>query len=85
MLKMRVFLLPILLLFLHVAVFTQNQAKEMKNPSQFRQKLDDATRLTNSIESTFSQEKNLSVLSEKIKSSGKFFFQENKYASLGIH
>jgi outer membrane lipoprotein-sorting protein len=49
----------------------------MKNPVLFRQKLAEATQLTNSIESTFNQEKSLSVLSEKIVTKGKFYFRKN--------
>ena len=65
-----------LMLLLHLAAFPQKDVSEMKNPSAFRQKLADATKSTTSIECTFSQEKDLSVLSEKINSKGKFYFRK---------
>jgi outer membrane lipoprotein-sorting protein len=51
----------------------------MKNPQQFRRSLAETTQATNTIESKFIQEKNLSVISEKIITRGKFYFKkENK-------
>lgn len=51
----------------------------MKNPQQFIHKLSEVTQTTNTIESRFIQEKNLSVISEKIITRGKFYFKkENK-------
>ena len=40
---------------------------------------------TNTIVSDFVQEKNLSVLSEKIISKGQFYFQKGKQYPLGIY
>jgi outer membrane lipoprotein-sorting protein len=54
----------------------QEKAPEMKDPCAFRQKVYEAARMTNTIESSFSQEKTLSVLSEKILSKGKFLFKK---------
>ena len=69
-------------LLINLTAFPQKDISEMKNPSTFRQKLADATKLTNTIESTFSQEKNLSVLSEKIQSKGKFYFKKQNMLRL---
>jgi outer membrane lipoprotein-sorting protein len=63
--------------FLCGTAFPQDKPEEMKNPSLFRKKLAEATQLTNTIESTFNQEKSLSVLSEKILTKGKFYFKKN--------
>ena len=64
-------------LLLCISAFPQDQTTELKNPVLFRKKLADATLLTNTIESKFNQEKNLSVLSEKILAKGKFYFKKN--------
>ncbi len=51
----------------------------MKDPAAFKQQLAAATKNTLSIESNFIQEKHLNMLSEKIKTRGKFYFRkENK-------
>jgi outer membrane lipoprotein-sorting protein len=51
----------------------------MKNPSAFKQKFLETTRGMQTIEANFIQEKNLSVLSEKIITKGRFLFKkENK-------
>ena len=58
--------------------FSQGSLTEMKNPSFFKQKFQEATRNTQTIEASFIQEKNLSVLSEKIISKGRFLFKKEK-------
>jgi outer membrane lipoprotein-sorting protein len=51
----------------------------MKDPAGFKQKFSEVTRNTQTIEAIFTQEKSLSVLSEKIITKGKFLFKkENK-------
>jgi outer membrane lipoprotein-sorting protein len=51
----------------------------LKNPEEFKQAFQTATKNTASIKSNFVQEKNLSMLSDKITSRGKFWFKrENK-------
>jgi outer membrane lipoprotein-sorting protein len=50
----------------------------MKNPAGFKQKFAEATRNTQTIEASFIQEKNLSVLSEKIITRGRFLFKKEK-------
>ena len=71
---------PILILFIFLVsfAFTQGTFTEMKNSQVFRQKFSEATRNTQSIEATFIQEKNLSVLSEKIITKGRFLFKKEK-------
>ena len=58
--------------------FSQGSLTEMKNPAFFKQKFQEATRNTQTIEASFIQEKNLSVLSEKIISRGRFLFKKEK-------
>jgi len=69
----------ILFTFLVSSAFSQGTLTEVKDPSGFRQKFSEATRKTQTIEASFLQEKNLSVLSEKIITKGQFLFKkENK-------
>jgi outer membrane lipoprotein-sorting protein len=49
----------------------------VSNPESFKVSFSRATAPTISIQADFSQEKTLSMLSEKISSSGKFWFQKN--------
>ncbi|MGA2822590.1 MAG: outer membrane lipoprotein carrier protein LolA [Bacteroidales bacterium] len=50
----------------------------MKDPVFFKQRFAEATRKTQTIEANFIQEKNLSVLSEKITTKGRFLFKKEK-------
>jgi outer membrane lipoprotein-sorting protein len=62
-----------------VSAFPQGQFTMVKDVNGFRQKFAEASRSTLSIEASFRQEKNLSVLSEKIITKGLFLFKkENK-------
>ncbi|MCX6249022.1 MAG: outer membrane lipoprotein carrier protein LolA [Bacteroidetes bacterium] len=66
-------------LFLAGAVFSQGKYTEVKDPAAFKKKFSEVTRKTQTIESDFIQEKNLSVLSDKITMKGRFMFKkENK-------
>jgi len=59
--------------------FSQPGFNPMKNQDQFKRALKQTTQSTITMESKFVQEKNLSVITEKITSHGSFFFkQENK-------
>jgi len=59
--------------------FPQAGFTGMKNVAGFRQSFSEVTKKTLTIEAGFIQEKNLSVLSEKIITKGKFLFKkENK-------
>ena len=60
------------------SVFAKEPLTEIKNPAAFKQKFSEATRQTQSIEANFIQEKNLSVLSEKIITKGRFMFKKEK-------
>jgi len=48
----------------------------INNPGNFKQSFAQATSSTRTIQSDFSQEKSLTMLSEKINSTGKFWFQK---------
>jgi len=58
--------------------FGQGSFPEMKNPAGFKQKFSEATVKTQTIEANFTQIKNLSVLSEKIITKGRFLFKKEK-------
>lgn len=58
--------------------FSQMNYGEMKNAGLFKKKLNETTQSINTLESAFTQEKNLSVISEKIVSSGLFYFKKEK-------
>jgi outer membrane lipoprotein-sorting protein len=66
------------LLFLPFLSFTQIGFTPTADPADFRHRLEEATKKIHSIESNFVQEKNMSALSEKITSKGKFIFQKEK-------
>lgn len=69
----------IFLLLAALAAFSQGPLTGLKNPELFKQKFREATKNTNTIEADYIQEKNMSVLSEKIISKGRFLFKkENK-------
>jgi outer membrane lipoprotein-sorting protein len=55
-------------------LFGQVAFKPMKDTALFRQKVEKMSQETNSLESDFTQVKNLAVLSEKIISKGHFWF-----------
>jgi len=59
-------------------VFSQGPLTVMKNPEVFKQRFSEATRKTQTIEANFTQEKNLSVLSDKIITKGRFLFKKEK-------
>jgi outer membrane lipoprotein-sorting protein len=66
----------ILLLFFPFACFSQ-VFKSMKDTTALKLKIESMSKATNSIESDFIQEKNLSMLSEKIISKGHFAFKKD--------
>jgi outer membrane lipoprotein-sorting protein len=49
----------------------------MNHPESFKKTFAEATAATESIQSDFTQEKTLTMLSEKINSTGKFWFSKN--------
>ena len=62
------------LLAFSFSVSAQTAFKPVKDTAAFKQKVDKMSKETNSIESDFTQVKDLSVLSEKIVSKGHFCF-----------
>lgn len=64
------------LLSLSFIGFSQN-FKQVKDTLALKSKIESMSKITNSIESDFVQEKNLSVLSEKIISKGHFIFKKD--------
>ena len=66
--------------FFSLSVSAQHPGYELlKNQDEFRPAFREASKKTNSIRCDFIQEKNLSLLSDKIISKGKFWFEkENK-------
>ncbi|MBI5542109.1 MAG: outer membrane lipoprotein carrier protein LolA [Bacteroidia bacterium] len=68
-----------ILTFLYINGFSQTGFVAMKNPEAFKAKLKEVSKITNSIESDFTQSKNLSILAKPISSKGKFCYKkENK-------
>jgi len=63
------------LIFLPLLGFSQN-FKPVKDTISLKQKIESMSKATNSIEADFIQEKNLSMLSEKIISKGRFVFKK---------
>jgi outer membrane lipoprotein-sorting protein len=72
----------IILLFAIVSIGLKAKAQDFKmvnDPAEIIQKLQESSQATKSIKSTFTQEKYLSVMVDKIISKGKFVYQkENK-------
>ena len=66
------------LFFLFIPFIGFSQAyKNVKDTSALKTKIESMSKATNSIESDFTQEKNLSMLSEKIISKGYFVFKKD--------
>lgn len=69
----------VIITFLYLNGFSQTGFIAMKNPEAFKIKLKEVSKITNSIESDFTQSKNLSILAKPISSKGKFCYKkENK-------
>ena len=58
--------------------YSQSEFTLIKNPDEFKLKLKEATKSTNSVESDFTQNKNLSILAKPIISKGKFWYKKEK-------
>jgi outer membrane lipoprotein-sorting protein len=70
---------PALLLILFPGLtFGQAKFVPMKDPAVFRHKLAGSSKGIVTLSSSFTQEKNLSVLSEKIISNGEFYFKKER-------
>jgi outer membrane lipoprotein-sorting protein len=74
-----ILLLVMLMLLSWSAVFSQNSFKPMRDTVSFKKSLEASAQKTNTIKSDFVQEKNLSVLSEKIISKGQFYFKKSNF------
>jgi outer membrane lipoprotein-sorting protein len=76
---MRSWILLIVSIICAMPVMAQSGFKPVADAAAFRQQFAKASQSTQSIQSDFTQEKNLSMLSDKIVSKGKFWFKkENK-------
>lgn len=63
---------------IYSTAYSQSAFTTMKNPDEFKLKLKEATNTTNTIESDFTQNKNLSILAKPIISKGKFCYKKEK-------
>jgi len=80
---MRKYLLIILNIFSVIAFAQPSKSfNEVKDITSFKIKFAEASKAVNSIKCDFTQEKNLSVLSEKIKSKGVFMFKKQNMARM---
>lgn len=66
-----------LILFSTIAVIAQNPTTPVQNVPELKEKLATMSVEVNTIESNFTQEKNLSVLSNKIISHGQFWYKKS--------
>lgn len=66
------------LIMTYLSGYSQQQQIPPKEIEIIRQKVHEAAKRANTIESNFVQEKEMSVLSEKITSSGIFYFKKEK-------
>jgi len=71
-------LLFLLLIIIGNPALSQKRALSDKETALFLDKVKEATRQTHSIESDFTQKKEMGMMSETIASSGKFFFKKEK-------
>lgn len=72
----RNFIVLLGLLICSSLVLAQSAFKPVKDTVALKAKIDNMSKVTNSIESDFTQVKDLSMLSEKITSKGHFYFQK---------
>jgi outer membrane lipoprotein-sorting protein len=73
---MRNFILASLLICFSVVLHAQESFSLVKDTTSLKAKINTMSKQTNSIESDFTQVKNLSMLSEKITSKGHFWFEK---------
>src|SRR4030043_1508631 len=74
--KYRTYLNCFLSVLISCSLSAQDTYTPMSNSEEFKSKLAEMSESTNTITCDFVQEKNLSVLSEKIISKGQFFFKK---------
>ena len=75
---LRIAVFPILLLFCTCVQAQHPGYRPVTDLAAFKEKFAAASRQTQSIKADFVQEKNLSLLTEKITSKGKFWFKKDK-------
>jgi len=75
---LRTAVLPFLLLFCTCVRAQHPGYRPVTDLAVFKEKFAAASRQTQSIKADFVQEKNLSLLTEKITSKGKFWFKKDK-------
>jgi outer membrane lipoprotein-sorting protein len=68
----------LLLIILPVWSFAQSQPMTAKEAAIFKVKVAEATKKVTTIQSDFTQEKEMSVLAEKIVTKGKFYYKKEK-------
>lgn len=77
------FLLSILMVTAVISMQAQYAGyRQLTDLTAFKQQFTTAAQKTNSIKSDFQQEKNLSMLSEKIVSKGKFWFKKDNFVRM---
>ena len=76
--------LGILIVILHTALSVGHAQSfaPVSDPAAIQKKIADVSHTTNSIKSDFVQEKNLSMISEKVVSKGLFYFKKNNKVRL---
>jgi outer membrane lipoprotein-sorting protein len=71
-------ILMVAVVLVSLSGYSQGKFTEMKNPTLFLQQFSQSTQKISTLTSNIIQEKNLSVLSEKIISKGHFLFKKEK-------
>lgn len=72
------YIISVIFVIVYYTAFSQSDFNTIKNPDEFKLKLKEATKTTNSVESDFTQNKNLSILAKPIISKGKFWYKKEK-------
>jgi outer membrane lipoprotein-sorting protein len=75
----------LILLFLFPFFGFSQSFKAVKDTTALKQKIENMSKATSSIESDFTQEKNLSMLSEKVVSKGHFIFKKENLLRWEYH
>ncbi len=72
-------------LFISAISYGQTSFKSMKDTTSFKKSMEEVAKKTRTLKSDFVQEKNLSVLSEKIVSKGQFYFKKDNFLRWEYH
>ena len=76
--KIRIVIVMVLTFWSAISGYSQSKFTEIKNPALFLQQLYQSTQQISTLSSDIIQEKNLSILSEKIITKGHFIFKKEK-------